>query len=231
MVNRRISDDIKLAAMRLYEQDILGIEDILEVIGFSRATFFRVLKLWREGGSVAKPKSFRRGRPRKMLREDLEYLNVLLHHRPQFFLSELQGLLKRNRLLSVHFSTIHREIVRAGISTKLLKKIAAERSPIIRSHFKLRMGHYDAEQLIALDETHCDEKTVARRRGRSLSGTRAISSEVFIRGRRYSLLPALTTQGIIAATVVEGSVTRRLYLKFLREQVVSTSVQQVSSAH
>jgi hypothetical protein len=38
---------------------------------------------------------------------------------------------------------------------------------------------------------------------------------------RYSVLPALTTQGIIALDIFEGSVTKDRFLAFIREQVVS----------
>ncbi|KAH7923607.1 hypothetical protein BV22DRAFT_979295, partial [Leucogyrophana mollusca] len=36
---------------------------------------------------------------------------------------------------------------------------------------------------------------------------------------RYSILPALTTEGIIALDIFEGSVTKDKFLTFIREQV------------
>ncbi|KAJ7189622.1 hypothetical protein GGX14DRAFT_301647, partial [Mycena pura] len=36
---------------------------------------------------------------------------------------------------------------------------------------------------------------------------------------RYSVLPALTTEGIVALDIFEGSVTKDLFLGFLRDQV------------
>ncbi|OJA07965.1 hypothetical protein AZE42_08750 [Rhizopogon vesiculosus] len=54
------------------------------------------------------------------------HLLRLVHHRPDWFLDEMIDLLDDNRLVAVHFSTIHRELVRAGISRKWLKKIARE---------------------------------------------------------------------------------------------------------
>jgi hypothetical protein len=49
-------------------------------------------------------------------------------HRPDWFLDELLNLLKHNRFISVHYTTIHREIERAAVSTKKLDEIAEERS-------------------------------------------------------------------------------------------------------
>ncbi|KAJ6621544.1 hypothetical protein B0H10DRAFT_1789766, partial [Mycena sp. CBHHK59/15] len=36
---------------------------------------------------------------------------------------------------------------------------------------------------------------------------------------RYSVLPALTTEGIVALDIFEGSATKECFLGFLREQV------------
>lgn len=45
MVNSSISHDVKIAAINLYEQNILSVKQILASMGFSRRTFFRVLNL------------------------------------------------------------------------------------------------------------------------------------------------------------------------------------------
>ena len=44
-----ISRDVKLAAIRLYQLDLLSLEDILQSVGFSERTFYRILALWRVG--------------------------------------------------------------------------------------------------------------------------------------------------------------------------------------
>src|SRR6267154_5891361 len=45
---RNISDDLNHAAIRLYDRQILPMTDILDAVGFSRPTFLRVLKQYRE---------------------------------------------------------------------------------------------------------------------------------------------------------------------------------------
>ncbi|KAF9472491.1 hypothetical protein BDN70DRAFT_778605, partial [Pholiota conissans] len=60
--------------------------------------------------------------------EDIDYLKRIINHRPDWFLDELLNLLATNRFISAHYTTIHRELVRAGISLKKLKKIAVERN-------------------------------------------------------------------------------------------------------
>lgn len=52
MGNRSISRDLKIAALNLYEHGHLSLKQILACVGFSRSTFFRILKLWRTTGDV-----------------------------------------------------------------------------------------------------------------------------------------------------------------------------------
>jgi len=43
----------------------------------------------------------------------------------------------------------------------------------------------------------------------------------FVRGTRLTATAVLTIDGIAASTVVQGSMTKQLYLEFLEKQVVS----------
>ena len=52
MVYRAIHRDVKIAAIQLFERQLLPLNDILLCCGFSRRTFFRILKIWRETGDV-----------------------------------------------------------------------------------------------------------------------------------------------------------------------------------
>ena len=64
------------------------------------------------------------------------------------------------------------------------------------------MAQYqDADVFVALDESTVDVKTLQCHFGRSLSGTPCVQRAAFLRGTWYSVLPALTTQGIIALDI------------------------------
>ena len=54
----------------------------------------------------------------------------------------------------------------------------------------------------------------------STINTRAKKSVVFIRGNRYTILPALTLNRFIAAEVIEESCTKELFQVFIINQVV-----------
>ena len=51
-------------------------------------------------------------------------------------------------------------------------------------------------------------------------GTRAIQKGVFVRGRHFSAEGLLTIDGMVSNTVVEGSMTRAMYLEYLEFSVV-----------
>jgi transposase len=220
MPYRKISRDVKLAAIRLYERDIMPLGDILDCLNISRSTWHRLYQLWQTTGDVVRHTFGIRGRPRIFHYSDVEYLKSILSHRPDWFLDELQSLLLTNRFISVHFVTIQRELLRAGISYKKIRRIASERSKVLRADFIRRMAQYLPEQLGFLDEMSKDERTSFRPRGQSAKGRRAIKKGVFVRGRRFSVEGLLTIDGMISNTVVEGSMTKSMFLEYLETSVV-----------
>jgi transposase len=123
MPYRKISPDVKIAAIRLYERDLLPLEDILDCCRFSRRTFFRILRLWRTTGDVVNHTYGCRGKHRILVTDDVQYLLRLVRHRPDWFQDELADHLLKNRFISVNFSTICRELKRVGFSLKKLKKL------------------------------------------------------------------------------------------------------------
>ena len=101
----KISRDLKLAAIRLYEREHLALHDILDCVGFSKRTFERIHALWVASGNVAKhqfgPPS--QGRPRSLIYNDVDYLVRLIQQCPDWFLNELLNLLDT---ISVHYVTV-----------------------------------------------------------------------------------------------------------------------------
>ncbi|KAG2340442.1 hypothetical protein BDR05DRAFT_843179, partial [Suillus weaverae] len=125
---RKISRDVKLAAIRLHERNLLSLQDILDSCGFSECTWFRILKLWCETSDVVnhQPSTAMRGCLRALDREDIDCLLRLVRQNPDYFLDELMHLLATNQFISVHFTTIFHELERADVSYKKLKHIAKE---------------------------------------------------------------------------------------------------------
>jgi len=89
---------------------------------------------------------------------------ALVHQWPDWFLDKLLNLLDTNRFISVHYTTIHRELERAGISLKKLWIIAKEHDEDLQADFIWQMGQYSAKELGFLNEFSKDERTIKRRR-------------------------------------------------------------------
>ena len=83
----------------------------------------------------------------------------------------------------------------------------------IGSEFKL-------EQLVFIDETSKDERSLSRAYGYSVKNTRVEKNVVFVRGKRYTILPALTLDGFIAGDIIEENYNKELFQTFIFMQVL-----------
>ncbi|KIK93754.1 hypothetical protein PAXRUDRAFT_144355 [Paxillus rubicundulus Ve08.2h10] len=162
MVNRRISQNVKLAAIRLYERGLLQLWDILECCNFSEHTFYHILKLWHDTGDVITHNQSFRGWPCLLDRDDLDYILSLVRSNPDYFLNKLLSLVKNNCFISVHFTTIFQELECAGMSYKKLRRITTERNEDLCVDFISRVAQYEPQQLGFVDETSKDEHTICQ---------------------------------------------------------------------
>jgi hypothetical protein len=100
-------------------------------------------------------------------------------------------------------------------------KVAAERDEELRTMWELKMAQYqDPELFVAIDKSAVDNKTIQCQNGWSSVGQTCVCRMAFLHGKRYSILPALSTDGIIALDIFEGSVLKT-FLSFLKNNVVS----------
>jgi hypothetical protein len=77
-------------------------------------------------------------------------------------------------------------------------------------------------QLMFIDEAARNKKNPTRKMGWSSIGTRCVQRRCFIRGQRFSILPVLTMDGIVAHDILPGSVTSEKFVRFLRDHVASS---------
>ena len=99
-----------------------------------------------------------------------------------------------------------------------------ERNEIVRAHYLATIGeYYTRNQLIFLDESAKDERSLSRLYGYSPRNTPAQKKVVFIRGKRYTILPALTLDGFVAVDVFEESCDKKRFVDFVLNQVVNNN--------
>ena len=107
-----------------------------------------------------------------------------------------------------------------------------EHNENVRVDFIWYMAPYHPEQLGFLDEMSKDEHTTGRHCGRLRKGTCAVQKGVFVRGRRFSAEELLTVDGMVSNTVVEGSMTRAMFLAYLEHSIIRpTAILLESDLH
>ncbi|KAF8601490.1 hypothetical protein BDV93DRAFT_445584 [Ceratobasidium sp. AG-I] len=93
---------------------------------------------------------------------------------------------------------------------------ARERDEHDRNLFQWLVGtYYDARHLVFVDESAYDRWTTRREYAWAPSGDRARRRDFFVRGTRFSMLPALCLDGIIHCNIIPGSVTSAIFNDFV----------------
>lgn len=80
--------------------------------------------------------------------------------------------------------------------------------------------HYTSERLIFIDETAKDKRTLTRLYNYSSINTRAKKNVVFVREKRYTILPALSLEGFVTVDIMEGSCDKERFQTFILTQLV-----------
>ncbi|KIK76629.1 hypothetical protein PAXRUDRAFT_169326, partial [Paxillus rubicundulus Ve08.2h10] len=78
----------------------------------------------------------------------------------------------------------------------------------------------DPNMLVFIDEAAKDKWTSNHQCGWSMKGVRCCVNRCFIRGTRFSILPAITLNGIVAYNIIEGPVDSQCFVRFLEEHVM-----------
>ncbi|KAF9490411.1 hypothetical protein BDN71DRAFT_1400019, partial [Pleurotus eryngii] len=176
--------------------------------------------LWNKTGNVVSHRLPHQGRLQLLEHADVDYLIKLICQNPNYFLDELLVMLDTNCFISIHFMTIYHELQWAGLSRKKLCKIAKERNEPQWAAFITYMAQYCPEEISFIDEVSKDEWTTAHCYRWSHSGTCSEKSLLFVHGRRTMTEALLSLDGIMAWTVVEGSMMKVMFLAWLEDVVV-----------
>jgi transposase len=233
MGNRKISRDLKECALRLWE---LGWEelDIIQGLAVSRSSLYRWRAIFEEYNNVNRPPSPLKGRTRLITRAVLTAVYDIYRSDADIYLDELVFWLAIHHDIAISKSSLQRNLDEAGLTRKLLQKIARERDEQVRQEYWDVINDDlagDSNLLVMADETSKNDLTLARRFGRALAGERAAFTDVFTRGQRYSLAAAISRQGYIAAKVIPGSFDSFDFFEFVAEQVVSISFVLIESSN
>jgi transposase len=217
---RNISPDMKQRALQLLDQG-WEIERIADVLGVSSKSIGRWLEKYAAYGRVDPP-SVLRGRPRLLNVDITEDLRELISETPSLYLDEIREWLAIYYDQPISITALHNHLNVLGLTRKVTRKIAAERDDAARAAWFYDISaNYSADQLVFLDESSKDGRTLVRKYGCAPSGEVPVERVIFDRGLRYSILPALTLDGYMAVRVVEGSIDGSEFYDFVLNDVVS----------
>ncbi|GES82391.1 hypothetical protein SCP_1202740 [Rhizophagus clarus] len=81
-------------------------------------------------------------------------------------------------------------------------------------------SQYRPDQLIFIDESSKDEKTLNRSYGYSNRGCKLQHNVIFLREKRYTILSALLLDGYIAVDIIEGNCNKERFKDFILSKVI-----------
>ena len=214
---------MKDCALRLWQ---LGRsrEDICSTLCVSQASLYRWAALFEEFGSATAPPPPIRGRPRIIGMIAMNTIREIYARNSTVYLDELQWHLAIFHDIAISISALQETLERAGLTRKVLRKIAIERDEVRRAEFLHNIRHGfsgSGDEFVVVDESSKNEHTLTRRYGRAPIGQDAILTAPFVRGDRYSLVAAMSKTGYLAYRVVPGSLDSYEFFDFIVEEVVS----------
>jgi hypothetical protein len=138
------------------------------------------------------------------------------------YLDEIQGKLFQNREIVVSLATLSWTLRQLSLSSKAVSKEALERDELLWATWLAENGVAKPEELVFLDEAGVDDHTGERTWGWSVVGSPCVMRAAFFRGQKYSILPALDYNGVMALDIFKGAVNKEKFISFLRNEVVSS---------
>ena len=91
---------------------------------------------------------------------------------------------------------------------------------MVRDGWMARIGRYNANELVFLDESAANERTSDRKYGWAPRGVRAAEYLPIKRSERWSILPAYTTNGYLTYEIYQGSFNTLRFNAFVAEKLL-----------
>ncbi|GLB45622.1 putative DDE superfamily endonuclease [Lyophyllum shimeji] len=219
MVYRAISANMKQQALQLLDSG-WEIEDIADALGVSTKS----IGCWAHNYETHRridPPSVLQGRPRLLGPKAVEDLQELIQESPSFFLDEIREWLALYHDQPISITALHDNLRELGLTYKLCRRAATERNDAERSEWMYYVTtNFTADQMVILNESSKDEKTLVRHYVHTLCGDNPVLNTSLDWGVCYSVLPALTIDGYIAVRVVEGSIDGAEFYDFVVNDVL-----------
>jgi len=181
-------------------------------VGRSTRTIERMRQSLDLFGTPYLPKVNSPGRPRALAKSQVDWLVDYLNDKPTAYFDELALTIYDEFGIDVHPSTVGLVLKRRNWTRKAVKERALQQSAVLRAIWIAKMANWQPEQLVFVDESAACERTGARKRGWSPKGVSCSVLRTVKRSERWSILPALTTEGYLPdPLIIQGGVNKETF--------------------
>lgn len=183
----------------------------------------RTVERWRSNirvfGEIQRPSNLAvRGRPRKLTKAIEDSLLEWASRQDQSpYLDEMKAYIEDQFGVVVHLSTVQRVLKSRGWSWKKGDKYNPARDSELRAQYWGRVHRYKASQLVVLDESAVNERTLDRRWGWSPKGVSyKVVNTTQNRSQSWSILPGMGINGYLECEIWQGSFNSERFIFFVQ---------------
>ncbi|KAF5346415.1 hypothetical protein D9758_012768 [Tetrapyrgos nigripes] len=178
------------------------ISKIAKLAGCTERTVYALLSLYRTTGEVINLSALPYSHPRLLTLEDRAYIQGILDANPALYLDEIQDKLWDDREVDVSLATLSRALMQMAVTNKKISNQAAQHNALLEATWIGEFGSIPKEYIVWLDESGVDTGDHMQVNGWAPLGHACRRRAIFtLRRQRYSILPALTCDGIMAKRV------------------------------
>ena len=194
-----------------------------QILGIKKTLVYQASQYYNRYGACFNIKSRRQAGKRKLNVIDLKWVHNELNSNKSIYLDKMQHCLHEARGVQISLPPVLRTFKHMSLTHKHITVHALECKQLVQAAFMYSITKLvpRLDMFMFTDEAAQNKKTSTQKW--VLKGSRCILRYCFVHGQRFSILPVLTIDGIIAYDIIPGSVTADKFVKFIREHVVSVS--------
>ena len=160
-------------------------------------------------------------RDQRKLNEQMElFVLGLILENPCLYLSEIGKMVEDASGIRVSEATVCRTLKQHGFTRKRVRQVAAQRSDSLRGSFMAQVLLYRPELFVWMDETGCDRRNCMRKFGYAIRGDTPTYHRILVRGQRISAIAAISSDGLVAVDLKNGSVDSEFMYDFIRGTLI-----------
>ena len=141
----------------------------------------------------------------------------LVLEKPGIYLREICHELYQLTGAVVSEATVCRFFKKVGFTRTKIQNVALQQSEQFRARFISEVQLYRTDMFVFLDESGTDRRDSLRKFGYSMRGKRTRSHKLLVRGKRISVVAAMSTNGILDYRLAQGGVDAAEFKEFVEK--------------